>query len=173
MCTAKDFEGMKLLPLYKNWVDIELDIWHKNYLPIKKNATVLDIGAGCGETAQFYLNHGAKRVIAVESDPKAFECLVHNFKDDSRVIPILAHIDNIKCDIEGSEEDMVVETHFPYHIVKKPTGFNAKNYDQVVLLKLKRNKGVTGKVSNLWNLGVFSAQTVNKKMRNRMKVRTS
>jgi predicted RNA methylase len=35
-----------------------------------RDATVLDVGAGCGETAAFYFEKGAKKVICVESDPR-------------------------------------------------------------------------------------------------------
>lgn len=40
-----------------------------------RGATVLDVGAGCGETAAFYFEKGAKKVICVESDPKCL-CLL-------------------------------------------------------------------------------------------------
>jgi SAM-dependent methyltransferase len=100
-------------------VETELQRWHEWYLPV--GHTVLDLGAGCGETAFFYLNHGAKRVIAVEYDPEALRLLRENFASDDRVTIIDARIDSIKSDIEGSERNMVVETHFPFKLRKVKT----------------------------------------------------
>ena len=73
----------------------------------------MDLGAGCGETAFFYLNHGADHVICVESDREALVHLRRNFGGDSRVTILPVHVDSVKIDIEGSEEGMVLETHFP------------------------------------------------------------
>src|SRR5205823_2373511 len=81
---------------------------------------VVDMGAGCGETAQFYLLHGAKHVIAIESEPRFVWFLRHNFGKDNRVTIVEAHVDHVKLDIEGGEKNMIVETHFvPYW---KPIG---------------------------------------------------
>ena len=35
-----------------------------------RGKTVLDVGAGCGETAFFYRLYGAKKVVAIEADRK-------------------------------------------------------------------------------------------------------
>lgn len=49
---------------------LEVGDWKKHYLPVDiKGKTVLDVGAGCGETALFYFMNGARKVIAVERDP--------------------------------------------------------------------------------------------------------
>lgn len=112
MCELKDFSHLELTDLHRGMLESELDIWHKTYLPCGE--TVLDVGAGCGETAQFYLNHGAKRVIAVEGDPVACGYLRDNFGRDNRVIIVGAHLDHIKIDIEGGEKDMLIETHWPH-----------------------------------------------------------
>ncbi len=112
MCNLKDYENLKLLPPYRDTLERELDLWHRMYLPAGK--TVLDIGAGCGESVRFYLLHGAERVIAVESDKKALEYLYENFKDSQRVKILPYQIDKIKIDVEGAERNMVVETHFPF-----------------------------------------------------------
>ena len=90
----------------------ELEKWHEYYLPAQ-GKTVLDLGAGCGETAFFYLNHGAKHVISVEPPGPALDLLRRNFGDDPRVTIVPASVDRIKIDIEGFEEGMLVETHFP------------------------------------------------------------
>ena len=110
MCKNEDFDHLDLLPEHRSYVDTELELWHRCYLPVGN--VVLDLGAGCGETAQFYLNHGAKRVVAIESNSDAYELLVKNFAHDDRVVCINAQIDSVKMDIEGAEKNMVIETHF-------------------------------------------------------------
>lgn len=86
----------------------ELPLWHKFYPTT--SGVVLDVGAGNGETAQYYLNHGASHVICIE--PEA-ELLEQNFGRDRRVTVIPGKVDLIKIDCEGAERDMVVESHFP------------------------------------------------------------
>lgn len=90
-----------------------------NYLPIDvRGLTVLDVGAGEGETALFYLAHGAKKVICVEANPACFNNLVANSKKHN-IVPVLEpfniemlnehDFDFMKCDIEGYEE-MLLDT---------------------------------------------------------------
>jgi len=95
-------------------------MWHLYYLPHKSLAgkTVLDLGAGCGETAQFYLNHGASRVVCIEPESKSLEYLRKNFGKDPRVVIVSDFIDHIKMDIEGAEEGMIFEAHFPVRVRK-------------------------------------------------------
>lgn len=52
----------------------------KWYLPSRsmEGQTVLDIGAGVGDTAWFFLKHGAKQVICVEPDPAIIKELQTN-----------------------------------------------------------------------------------------------
>lgn len=102
---------MDLLPKYKNILKKELSWWHEAYLPVKEK--VLDVGAGCGETAQFYFMHGAKLVICIEGDPGPLSRLYLNFGRDPRVVIIPTFVDSVKIDIEGSEEGLVYETHYP------------------------------------------------------------
>ena len=134
MCTIEDFSRIELDDEHRLAVHLELEGWHKWYLPVEN--TVLDIGAGCGETAFFYLNHGAKKVICIESSPKAVELLKKNFGQDSRVIIVDAHVDSIKIDIEGSERNMIVETHFPFKLRRIET-----LRQNVALWKLKEDWG--------------------------------
>jgi len=103
--------------------------WVKHYLPIKvQGKTVLDVGAGAGESARFFLLHGAKEVVCVEPNPYAFKDLKLN-ATYHQIVPIndyfkLGHLafthDFAKIDIEGYEEillnvkpqkPMVVEVH--------------------------------------------------------------
>ena len=88
----------------------------QHYLPpfSLEGKTVLDVGAGCGETAWFFLEHGARKVICIERDPARVAILRKN-KDSGvlKAIEIcpgkftpqfleLPH-DYAKFDIEGYE----------------------------------------------------------------------
>jgi hypothetical protein len=106
------------------------------YLPLNgvKGKLILDVGGGCGETAKFFLEHGAFRVDIIESNEKCREFLDYNSeyhnirawikKFDIRDI-YYDYYDLIKLDIEGYETelipyldefniDMVLETHSRY-----------------------------------------------------------
>lgn len=93
--------------------------WNRHYLPrfSLSNKTVLDIGASCGDTAYFFYAHGASRVIAVESDEKAFRLL-----DDNRLLnhwdmtcklkpfdlsDLSYQFDLCKMDVEGCEVELL------------------------------------------------------------------
>jgi hypothetical protein len=109
MCNIEDFAQLAMTPDLRENLQYELNMWHKHYLPV--TGIVLDIGAGCGETALFYLNHGATHVVCVEGDPRAVECLRQNFGGDNRVTIVPRYISVIKSDIEGWEKGMVLEIH--------------------------------------------------------------
>jgi len=106
---------------------LELPEFEKYYLPPFPlvGKTVLDIGACCGETAWFYVKHGAKKVICVEADPARIKMIEANKKNLNLNIEIVAdkfrpeHLnlehDFIKCDIEGFEVLML-----PYAKTLKP-----------------------------------------------------
>lgn len=79
---------------------------------------VLDIGATDGDVSWYFLQNGARRVIAVEMDDRWFAQLVHNYTDDPRVLPLQAIVDRgpilpllmttfspdlVKIDCEGGE----------------------------------------------------------------------
>lgn len=115
MCSLADYQDLELFGPWRSWVDIELAEWHDTYLPIPEGGTVLDVGAGCGETVRFYLLHGAGHVIAIEGQPEAAAVLRRNFGDDPRVTIVERMVDKVKLDIEGAEENMDLEVHFPSH----------------------------------------------------------
>jgi predicted rRNA methylase YqxC with S4 and FtsJ domains len=137
VCSLTDFSHLALAEPSLLILKEELDVWHRAYLPIGR--TVLDLGAGCGETAQFYLNHGAERVICVESNPSFLTLLRQNFGNDPRITIIDANIDSIKCDIEGSEKNMIIETHFPAYLERQ---YAFKHQATVNIWKLKEMRNV-------------------------------
>jgi hypothetical protein len=114
LCKLEDYDYLKLDPNHRTMLINELDYWHSIYLPVK--GTVLDIGAGNGETAFFYLNHGAEHVICIEPDA---DLLYENFGNDPRVTIIPYAVNSIKSDCEGGEENMVIETHTASKFVRK------------------------------------------------------
>jgi len=116
----------------------ESEYWEQDYLPpwSLKNKTVLDVGAGCGESAKFFLDHGASIVIAVEPNRKCWPYLEKNaanhrlhIVEDSFNPQMIYDFkpDYVKVDIEGYETllipylsdvmvPMVVECHNKYVI---------------------------------------------------------
>lgn len=69
--------------------------------------TILDIGADYGSTASFFLEKGAKRVIAVESDTDLFRQLVSNYGHDSDVATVQLAV------AEGRDLIRLIETYNP------------------------------------------------------------
>lgn len=132
MCELADFADLELTPLCRRWLEDELESWHRDYLPVA--GTVLDVGAGSGETARFYLLHGADRVICIERYRPAFEMLCRNFAGDPRVTAIHADLSKIKVDVEGAEENMDLEIHFPYRWVDNTT----RDEGEITQLRLVR-----------------------------------
>ncbi len=127
--------NMMLLPQWADMTRREIKMWEREYLIIDlKGKTVLDIGAGCGETAAFFLHNGAKKVIAIEGDKYAVEVMKENIsRNGMNVEPICSrfnkeHIeikhDFMKVDCEGGERELlnyheqlgpcVVEAHNNY-----------------------------------------------------------
>jgi predicted rRNA methylase YqxC with S4 and FtsJ domains len=88
--------------------------------------TVLDIGACCGETAWYFLKHGAKKVVCIECDPARIKLIEENRKNlnlNIDIVPgmfkpehLLIPHDFIKCDIEGYEMELL-----PYAKTLKPS----------------------------------------------------
>jgi hypothetical protein len=93
----------------------ELKLFNKYYLPpfSLEGLTVLDLGACCGETAWFFLNHGAAKVVCVEIMKSRVDLMELNKKKLGLNIDIIPEAFNveqlkiphdfIKCDIEGAE----------------------------------------------------------------------
>jgi predicted methyltransferase len=134
MCEVKDYKTLKLSEESRDYLK-SLNVWHSLFL-LGKNETVLDLGAGEGETAMFYLLHGARRMICVECDKRKFKVLKENRRRMLKLFPkakiqlIFARVDKVKSDIEGGEENMVIETHFPHRFVRYPQFWNRGTYSQ-------------------------------------------
>lgn len=113
----------------------EYRMWSRVYLPSfsLKGKTVLDAGAGCGETAHFFFENGAEKVISVENDPLSVSCLRENRDRNGWNVEILPEsfsakhfadlaFDFAKVDVEGAEESLLglptlppcsIEVHSP------------------------------------------------------------
>lgn len=96
--------------------------WINEYLPdfSLKGKTVLDVGSGCGESAYFFLSHGAKKVICIEQSYSRVLHLIRNNRNWSKgkeynVLEVLhkrfnpendlkIKADFMKVDIEGFEQ---------------------------------------------------------------------
>jgi SAM-dependent methyltransferase len=116
--TILEAEGntLKFLNQYALLIIDEWKEWEKYYIPhfSLHGKTVLDVGAGCGETALLFFLHGAYKVIAVEPNVKAVECLKENVERNNWNVEIVAepfsleHLkldyDFMKVDGEGCEE---------------------------------------------------------------------
>jgi hypothetical protein len=107
--TDWNFSEYRFSMIYRENAD-----WIKHYTPINvKGLTVLDIGAGEGETAKFYIDRGAKKVVCIEPEKTAFRTLKDNANRHPEITPInkffslsdlsISH-DFLKVDIEGYEE---------------------------------------------------------------------
>lgn len=118
MCSLDSFKHLKLDRYHRDILEGELKMWHTTYLPCGTH--VVDIGAGNGETAQFFLNHGAEHVLCVEPDD---ELLKSNFGTDPRVTIWPFPMTFLKSDCEGGEKNATIETHFPYRVRVLQDGF--------------------------------------------------
>jgi len=111
--------ALKLTYQHASYMVREWRDWEKYYRPnfSLDGKTVLDAGAGCGETALLFFQFGAEKVIAIEPDSKAVEYLRENIaknKWNVEVIPerfSLNHLkldfDFAKIDVEGDEEKLL------------------------------------------------------------------
>jgi len=108
------------LSMLCEWCD-----WHQLYLPIfsLQGRTVLDIGAGCGETAYFFLRNGADKVICVEKEEKPLRLLRRNVEMNGWNAEVHGEpfslsmlndykFDFMKMDIEGGERALLT---LPYN----------------------------------------------------------
>jgi len=94
--------------------------WTEYYLPRFPLAgkTVLDVGAGCGETAYFYLIHGAKKVICTEPNIRRSNLIRENARRNDWNVEVVRQpfevemmesyeFDFMKMDCEGCESELL------------------------------------------------------------------
>lgn len=96
---------------------------------------ILDVGGGCGETAKFFIENGAKEVIVIEANPICEQYLGYNSGEHKELSFIMGKFncfslesfdyDLLKLDVEGYEiellpylddlnVDIVLESHNNY-----------------------------------------------------------
>jgi len=109
-------DGVSVLALKNNYARMilrERKSWERFYRVDLHGKTVLDIGAGCGESAWFFFKQGAKKVVAVESDKRCIPFLKINRDTNRWAMDIISarfslqHLsiphDFVKIDVEGAE----------------------------------------------------------------------
>lgn len=133
------------------------------YLPdfSLRGKTVLDVGAGEGETAWFFLKHGAARIICVEPNPFCLAILSKNIRANNWPVDVIPerfstsllklNPDFAKIDCEGGEEEllrlcriatpMTIETHQEETAVSLVQRFGMKVVLDGGKMKLLRHKG--------------------------------
>lgn len=108
------------------------EIWERYYLPSfdLKGKTVLDVGAGCGETACFFLRHGAKKVICVEIDSDQnkltqFNSVINGWNVEVvgrgfELEDLRSDVDYMKMDCEGCEAALLLGRETPVfpHVIE-------------------------------------------------------
>ena len=105
--------------------------WERDYIPDSglRGKTVLDVGAGCGETAVFFFRNGAEKVISIEPDEYAYDALVVNAAMQNwNLIPIQDNFhaeyiekfqpDFCKIDCEGGERELLKLNELPPLVVE-------------------------------------------------------
>jgi len=122
----------------------EMKLFEDYYLPpfSLKGKTVLDIGACCGETAWFYLKHGAEKVVCIEPLVSRLNIIQANQKKLNLNIEVVGDIfrpdhlniqhDFLKCDIEGYEMELIpyIERLGP-SILEVHTGWIKDKFEKV------------------------------------------
>ena len=132
-----EIDGWSFSDVYGLLYLIERKAW-SYYLPPDglEGKTVIDVGGGCGETAKFFLEHGAEKVFVIESNPNCESYLKINSLNHPRLeyricdfdfLKIYSmKFDYLKLDIEGYEmgilnwvsvlkdRDVVLESHCNY-----------------------------------------------------------
>lgn len=102
-------------PKYATIVVTEFADWDTHYCPpfSLKNRTVIDVGAGCGETIMYYALKGCRNFIAIEPNPCYADLLMKNSERNCLTVKVHNDIfrkehleeqfDFMKCDCEGGE----------------------------------------------------------------------
>lgn len=117
---ARKLEGLLLSEKTRKEAIAEWQEWERDYVPKDglEGKTVLDVGAGEGETTHFFFSKGARRVIAIEANSAKLEKLIGNVRRKGWVVTIEGRsfevsdlrnfeYDFAKIDIEGGESALL------------------------------------------------------------------
>jgi SAM-dependent methyltransferase len=97
----------------------EWGLWNKLYVPRDGlvGKTILEVGAGCGESAALLFQKGAKRVVCVEPDSEQVKYLSENVRENgwnAKIIPtefsvslLKEEFDLVRMDCEGCEAELL------------------------------------------------------------------
>ena len=132
-------DGLFVLKLKKNYAIIlfkEILAWERWYGEDRlMDKTVMDAGAGCGETLWWFARQGARNFIAIEPDPTCIPYLEENARLNGWQVTIINEIlrpehlkiphDFVKIDVEGGEKVLldgsveklgrcIIEMHPPF-----------------------------------------------------------
>lgn len=134
---------------YASIIITELLNWKRDYMfpSSLKNKTILDIGAGCGESIFYFALNGCRNFIAVEPDPECADLIKKNAEHNSLNIKVYndyfnkSHLDEtfdfIKCDCEGGESILLE------HQTAKPISLEVHGPDLIKKFHEKGFKDVT------------------------------
>jgi hypothetical protein len=126
----------------KKMLLVEMSDWVRYYLPLDvRGLTVLDVGAGEGETAKFFLDNGAAKVVCIECAAESFKLLKENAAHHNIIVlnkrfellDLKIPHDFLKVDIEGYEEalldvTLVTPAAIEVHGLQLCDKFKAKGY---------------------------------------------
>ncbi len=126
--------AVKLHPEYFHIIFGEWLDWGRTHLPpfSLNGATVLDVGAGCGETALFYFIHGVDRVICVEPNFDLSNIIRENLRANKWNAEVLTRpfdlgmlnlgVDFMKMDCEGCEAQLLSADKLPSCVMEVHDG---------------------------------------------------
>ena len=144
---------LEVTPYYMELLWREWRAWSKWYLPpwSLQGKTVLDIGAGCGETALFYYCHGAEKVIAVEPEPSLAPLLKRNGDRNRWNMEIIERpfdrsmlgwsFDFMKMDGEGCETQLLTAYSLPPCAIEVHNKIDAQMLEERFGLEVLPQKG--------------------------------
>ncbi len=138
---------------YRRTAISEWEFWDKQYnFPFCLHGkTILDIGAGCGETALFFASKGADKVICIEKNKMLQPFLIKNkcinklnmdiIIDSFNVKHLDLCFDAVKMDIDGGEIELLKfgEIDFPMiievHSRNMAYAFQKKGFETILKLR--------------------------------------
>lgn len=120
MCSIEDYSKLRLCASHRGYVNSELDLWHEHYSNVEGKG-VLDVGGGCGETAFFFLMHGARSVFSFEQN---YECFANAKWNGENVFKPFAVQGRVVYFAFGGSVNFVkidLDHYTPEIMIQKPT----------------------------------------------------